>query len=260
MNQTVLRYKTLLFYVFTFVISWISWLLMSWVYDGGELSPVVYIFSSLGGLGPLLSLVILEKLSQKAISVRDILGQIRIRKAERPWWFLPAIFALPLITILGNVGYVLLGREEVFRLIKPGPDELGISVVLVMIIHFVASLVTSPLFEEPGWRGFALGNLQSRFGRELGSLMVGLLWWVWHQPMNLPFGIQPTVHSFLFMIAASFMIDSLFNLSGRNLFTAMLAHQSMGTVFTFVYQGTDNWLQLGLLVGFVILLRFREVS
>ena len=95
-----------------------------------------------------------------------------------------------------------------------------------MAIHFFTSLITSPLFEEPGWRGFALVNLQDRFGREAGSLIVGLLWFVWHQPMNVTFGIQPSVYSFVSMVAFSFMIDSLFNLSGKNLLTAMLAHPS----------------------------------
>lgn len=257
MSQVVLKYKTVLFYVFAFVISWLAWFLMSRVYDGNQPSPLVYVFSTIGGLGPLIALVILDKLSKQGISVRQILSQIKIRKAKIAW-FVPAIFALPLITVVGNIGYFLLGQEQVFRLIKAGPDTLGIGVVLVMLFHFAASLITSPLFEEPGWRGFALGRLQQKWGRELGSLAVGMLWWLWHQPMNLTFGIQPSLYSAVSMVALSFMIDSLYNLSEKNLFTAMLAHQSSGTVIAFLYQGTDNLLQLVLLVGFVILLRVVE--
>jgi membrane protease YdiL (CAAX protease family) len=127
-----------------------------------------------------------------------------------------------------------------------------------MAIHFTASLVTSPLFEEPGWRGFALPRLQAKFGRIAGSLFVGMLWWVWHQPMNLTFGLNPTLYSALSMIALSFMIDSLFNLSGKNVFIAMLAHQSYGTVFTFLVQRNQSWLELGLRIAFVVILRGIE--
>ena len=90
-------------------------------------------------------------------------------------------------------------------------------------LYLIASLPTSSLFEEPGWRGFALRELQGRFGREGGSIIVGTLWWTWHQPSNLTFGVEPTLYGFLQMVSISFMIDSLFNLSGRNHFTAMLA-------------------------------------
>ena len=76
--------------------------------------------------------------------------------------------------------------------------------------------------------------------------------------MNLTFGIQPTLFAAVSMVALSFMINSLYNLSGRNLFTAMLAHQSSGTVLTFLYQGSNNWLQLGLLIGLVVFLRVGE--
>ena len=62
------------------------------------------------------------------------------------------------------------------------------------------------------------------------------------------------------MVALSFMIDSLFNLSGQNLFIAMLAHQSYSTVFTFLVQGDQNWFELGLRVVFVVVLRLLERS
>jgi hypothetical protein len=62
------------------------------------------------------------------------------------------------------------------------------------------------------------------------------------------------------MLTFSFFIDSLFNLSNRNLFIAMLAHQSYGTIFTFLNQGSSNMFQLVCMVLVVIGFRFRERS
>jgi len=231
---------------------------MSRVYHGGTPGLVVYVFSTIGGLGPLISLVILERL-HAGVTLKETLSQIKIRGAKKAW-FIPAALALPVMTALGSLASFLMGREEQLRFIKSGPDTLGILVIPVMAVHFAASLVTSPLFEEPGWRGFALGDLQRKWGREIGSLVVGLLWWAWHQPMDLTFGQQPTLYSVVSMVALSFMIDSLFNLSGKNLFTAMLGHQSAGTVIAFLHQGDGNLVQLFLLIGFVVLLRVRERS
>jgi CAAX protease family protein len=115
--------------------------------------------------------------------------------------FIPAIFAYPIIAILGNVMSFLVGWEKQLAIIKPGPDTLGLFVLPIMALQFTASLITSPLFEEPDWRGFALTRLQARFGTLIGSIIVGSLWWLWHQPMNLTFGIQPSVYGFLSMVA-----------------------------------------------------------
>lgn len=259
MKQLVLKRRLVFFYGFTFLISWTFWLLMSLVYQGGQPGVLTYAFSTLGGLGPLISLFLLQKLTDEKISVKAILSTIRIREIRNPWAVL-AIFGLPVITVLGSIGYTLIGLENQLRLIKSGPDELGGFVILVMAVQFAAGLVTSPLFEEPGWRGFALGRLQQRHGKLLGSLAVGILWWLWHQAMNLTFGNPPTLHSTLSMLVVSFTIDSLFNLSGKNLFTAMLAHQSYGTVFTFLYEGNQNWLILGLKAVFLVILRLIENS
>ncbi len=257
MKSLALKNQLVVFYGFAFLISWASWTIMYLVYQGSEPSLVVYIFSSIGGLGPLLALAILQKLSSGEISVRQILSQIKIRQTEKRW-FIPAIFAIPMCTILGNLIYYVAGQEEQFQVIHAGPDELGIFVLPVMVIHFTASLVTSPLFEEPGWRGFALGRLQKRFGRTIGSLYVGLLWWIWHQPMNLTFGLRPTFYSAVSMVVFSFIIDSLFNLSSHNLLTAMLSHQSYGTTNTFLYAGNENWISLGLKVILLVTLRLLE--
>jgi membrane protease YdiL (CAAX protease family) len=40
---------------------------------------------------------------------------------------------------------------------------------------FVASLLTSPLLEEPGWRGFALPHLQDRLTALAAGVLLGFV-------------------------------------------------------------------------------------
>ena len=40
----------------------------------------------------------------------------------------------------------------------------------------------APLWEEVGWRGFALPCIQRQYGPVLGTLILGALWGVWHLP------------------------------------------------------------------------------
>jgi len=257
MRKFAAKYQLVTFYGITFLISWTAWLLMSLVYDGERTTIIVYVFSTIGGLGPLLSLAILQRITNEEIKLKEILAQIRF-KDWKNIWITAAVLTIPILSLLGNLVNHIVSGEDRLQIIKTGPDELGAFVLLVMLIHFAASLVTSPLFEEPGWRGFSLPRLQKKFGRTLGSLVVAVLWWLWHQPMNLTFGLEPTLHSALSMIVLSYIIDPLFNLSGGNLLAAMLAHQSYGTVFTFIHEGEQNWFTLGLRVLFLLALRMIE--
>jgi len=50
------------------------------------------------------------------------------------------------------------------------------------LITLVAGIILGPLWEEPGWRGFALPRLQSSYGPLLGTLILGALWALWHIP------------------------------------------------------------------------------
>lgn len=245
------------FYLLTFAISWSAWGIMAAIHRGGPPGPLVYVFSTLGGLGPLLALALLERRTGGAVSLRRVLAGIRLRGPGRGWWW-PAALAWPAIVLLAEALNAALGRSDGFRPLQEGPASLGWPVAFAIAAHFLASLITSPLFEEPGWRGFALRPLQDRAGRLLGSLVVGGAWWLWHQPMNLAFGLAPTLDGAATMVLLSFTIDSLYRLSRDNVATAMLAHQSMGTVLAFLVLRPGDPLRVGLLLVWVVALRWIE--
>jgi len=55
----------------------------------------------------------------------------------------------------------------------------------------ILGLVGGPLSEELGWRGFALDRMVQRWGLYRSSLLLGVIWWVWHLPL---FFIRGTTH------------------------------------------------------------------
>jgi len=220
----------------------------------------VIIPSSLGGLSPILTLMILQRLSNREVDVDKIAATARNWREVIPW-LLVAAFLIPLISVLANCLNYLLGFETNLEFLTPGPAELGIALVAVIPLAFFPGLITSPLFEEPAWRGFALPQLQTLFGREFGSLIIGMYWWTWHLMMNISFGIYPSILGLLAMLGRSFIIDSLFNLSKQNILVAMFTHQSMFVLLNFLYVPTDT-IPLLLLISLtwitVFLLRIRE--
>jgi membrane protease YdiL (CAAX protease family) len=76
-----------------------------------------------------------------------------------------------------------------------GPVDLGQpfqSPVLIAVIFVFGLTVSGGLNEEPGWRGFAQPHLNDRYDALPASLVVGVVWAVWHLPY---FVIPITPHS-----------------------------------------------------------------
>lgn len=53
---------------------------------------------------------------------------------------------------------------------------------LYIFLILLLSLISGPLNEEFGWRGYALDRLLVRFGFIRGSLLLGFIWAIWHLP------------------------------------------------------------------------------
>ena len=101
-------------------------------------------------------------------------------------------------------------------------------------LSFVAILVLGgPLGEEPGWRGFALPRLLGRMNALAASLVLGILWVVWHLPLFWLEGSSQAGGSIpLFagaVCAFSFLFTWAYLKTGSNLFAAVLFHSGINT-------------------------------
>jgi membrane protease YdiL (CAAX protease family) len=84
--------------------------------------------------------------------------------------------------------------------------------------------------EEPGWRGYALPLLQKRLGVLKASIILGVIWGLWH--MNAELTTAHPLTSFLAgapkgllrMIATAVLYGWLYDRSGGSLPVVMLAH------------------------------------
>jgi membrane protease YdiL (CAAX protease family) len=91
------------------------------------------------------------------------------------------------------------------------------------------TVLVSGLAEEPGWRGFALPRLQERFGPLLGTLVLGILWSIWHFPLFLTSwtadsGLLQVIEFTVTATAIAVIITWVFNNTRGSLLIAMLLH------------------------------------
>jgi len=110
----------------------------------------------------------------------------------------------------------------------------------------VQSLLLGPMGEEFGWRGLALPLLQRRFAPFWASLILGVVWAVWHAPAFLMSGTPQSAWSFgpffVGLIAITVIMTPLFNASRGSLLIAILYHLNiMNPIFPDA-QPWDNFL------------------
>jgi len=104
------------------------------------------------------------------------------------------------------------------------------------------ALIGGPLFEEPGWTGFAQPRLQRLYGPLIGGLILGSLWVLWHLPRFLipsqdVTDIPPrgTVLDFvvfaLALMGLRLVIIWVVNNTSNSVFMAILVHASWNTFY-----------------------------
>ena len=101
---------------------------------------------------------------------------------RRPWLYVLLFVALYLGRIFLPV--LLAGGQGLEELIFAPVIQL-ISFLSLPINFFL--VFTAFFGEEYGWRGFLQPLLQKRFGPRKGILLLGVVWGIWHLPINLFF-------------------------------------------------------------------------
>ena len=91
--------------------------------------------------------------------------------------------------------------------------------------------------EEMGWRGYVLPRLQSKYNALLSSLILGVIWSVWHLPKFFGTGSSEG-HSFfwftVFTISVAVLYTWLYNNTYGSLLLVVIFHASGNTVGQFL--------------------------
>ncbi|MDH5730222.1 MAG: CPBP family intramembrane metalloprotease [Gammaproteobacteria bacterium] len=111
--------------------------------------------------------------------------------------------------------------------------------------------IKGPL-EELGWRGIALPLLQRRMAPIWASIVLGLIWALWHTPAFLLSGTVYSAWAFVpFVVgtvAISVVITPLFNRTGGSILLPALLHWQLINPLWPDVQPYDNWIMVGIAV------------
>jgi hypothetical protein len=195
----------------------------------------------IGGFVPSL-LAIFLTWKKEGVSGLRLLGW-RIIQFKLGWrWY---VFTF-LIVIAGTAGQLTINKLI-------GNTFNGI-LFLTQLGNFLPLLILGPLSEEIGWRGYALGRLQTRWNALTSSLIVGLVWALWHLPLFMMVGTSqhewglPFFGFLVGLMANSIIYTWLYNNTHQSLWSAILLHWLWTYATQVLYSGVTrsplyNWLE-----------------
>ena len=214
--QTLKRHSLLTYFVLTFGLTWACWIPLATSDAFNDLGPPsgLLLLWPLGNIIPSLVGILLTALFRGKSGLGEVfrrLGRVRVHLT----WYAVVLLLVPVLL------FVAIGVSTLL-----GGATLAYAWSSLISLLVLALLVTG-IGEELGWRGFALPRLQARLKALPASLLLGVMWGLWHLPLLIADGVVP-----------------LTSLGMVNFLIFDLTITALAVLFTWVYNNTNGGLFL----------------
>lgn len=216
------------FLVTAFGLSWLCWVPAA-LSEAGLSSDRVRWLVYAGSFGPGMAGIALVHLTGTERGRSEYWARITQLRRIRFRWLMAMLLLYPLIM---SIAWLL---EAAVTGI--GPDTQTARRLLAepasLVVFTIWVLLLGPLPEELGWRGYALDELQRSWSALNASLILGLVWAIWHLPLffvrgsyqfKLGFGSMAFWSYAATIVALSVLFACIHNNNGRSTLAAIVFH------------------------------------
>ena len=207
------RHRLLAFFVLAFALSWYPWIIA--LIRGRTTGP--------NPLGPLVAGIIITGITSGRSGLLEFFSRLVRWRVGVKWYLIT--FAIPILICLIAVAIALCVVRNSQALNFSSEKLRELPERFLFILLFVG------LGEEPGWRGFALPQLQTKYSPLIASLILAPVWAIWHLPLignKFPFPIVPAF--VLSVFGGTFMLTRIFNGTNGSVLLPMLFHATLNTI------------------------------
>jgi uncharacterized protein len=156
----VRKHPLIAFFVLAYLLTW-------WIYPVLKLSPLLGIF---GLFGPALAAMIMAAVTGGKGELKALLSRVVRWRIGLPWYVIA--LGLPTVLSLATAGLAyVLGAP---KLLQVGTLTIFDIILFVLVVG-----------EELGWRGYALPLLLDKRSPVTASVILGVVWGLWHLPTFL---------------------------------------------------------------------------
>ncbi len=206
---------SIIFLISTFILTWMIWSI-GFFTDNEIQNFIITIGTFVPSIVGIVILYFLSKSQFKALLKSAINFKIGIKN------YAFIFFTIPIISVLSYIVMIA------FKLDVP---DISYTLLEIPIVFIVIMFTMGPVGEEFGWRGFLLPRLRQKYSIFLSSLIIALIWSLWHLPLFFLDGALQ--HSFVelygFIVAFSgYMVYTIM----LSLFIKIIYQRSKGNLLS----------------------------
>jgi len=208
------------FFLLVFVISAPFWLMGAMAEQKLPL-PFNLPVGSLVLICPMIAALILVYRENGLDGVKQLLKRsFDFKRIKGKIWYVPIFFLMPGIMVL-EYGLMKLMGVSIPNFQFP---------VLMLPVFFVVFFIGA-IGEEIGWTGYATDPLQNRWNAFEASIILGIMWAIWHVTSFVQAHYTPiwVAGQFATTVVLRVLIVCLYNNTGKSMFAAIAFH-AMGNV------------------------------
>ncbi len=252
------------------------------VYSSGLIpTPPSAIMNVLYFLGtPLIAAVIVTAVTRGREGLKEWAARLLRWRVGWQWVFI-SLAIYPLVTLVASAisdlatggewtistmwkaGFVNL-QENASR-VGLNPNNTGQILAILIAVSFIV-----PIFEEGGWRAFAIPRLQEKYSALVSGLVVGVIWSLWHLPSFFTKGTDhygmPFLWFLMTIVSVSILMVWIMNHTNQSVLMTILFHGSIILAGHFLptqlaYQTGNTlalWLTGGLLAAIAMVVVLYE--
>lgn len=224
------RAQSTTFVVLTFIISWPLWGAAVHLVESSMLRGL---FTIGGAFGPALAALAVWRYYEGTFAT--VKRQLTRWSVGIRWWLLTLVLPVG-IFIAGLLGASLIGVP-----IESRTDSPAVAVYPVVL---AASVVLFGGNEEIGWRGLMLPALQTSYGALGASVIVGVVWALWHAPLFMFSALNPAELPYVVfvvgIVALSILHTLLYHTTGQSVLVVAVFHAGFNATLLWLPESTTN--------------------
>lgn len=172
-------------------------------------------------LAPGISAILMVRLTNSRDGILTFIKKLNTWKVGLQWYIIAVI--IPIIILIMRM--VFSGIISDTSLVSINLSKMN------LILSILPGVLIGAIGEEIGWRGFLLPVLQSRMNALKSSLVLGVLWGLFHFPIVIGYGIDIFLVFMVYVTLLSIVITWLYNNSKGSVIITILFHAVIN-VFT----------------------------
>ena len=217
-----------IFFILTFTLTWAMWVPATLNKLNGSASilgpdnPI----GQIGRWAPGIAAIILTAIIAGKQGVGALFRPLKIWRVNIGW-YLFALFFQPGLFFVSKLIDSVMGNT--YDVVSPLASVHIDAPFIFIIIGVIVSAIPGAFMEELGWRRFALPILQTKNNALMASIILGLIWGIWHIPSMIFFGgtnALSILWAVVNFIPVTILFTWLFNNAQGSLLLVTLFHAS----------------------------------